>query len=254
MRLEVDLRMEMGRFSLDVAFATQAEFLVVYGPSGAGKSVTLRAIAGLEDKARGRISVGEETWLDSPRGVKVPAGKRGAGFVFQDYALFPHLTAGENVKFGLPRSIFGGVSKEDSERVDALVEALCLTRYRNMKVSELSGGQRQRVAVGRALATRPKLLLLDEPFSALDRELRQRMRDDLARVRSEFGVPAVLVTHDIEDVQALADEMIVIENGMVRRSWSFKSICRQKKVADFVSNHGPLERLHREGGLCARPA
>lgn len=254
MRLEAELRMTMDAFALEVAFSTFADFLVIYGPSGSGKSVTLRSLAGLEERVKGRVALGDEIWMDTDKGIRVPTDKRGIGFVFQDYALFPHLSAEENLTYGLRRGLFGKVSKEDREWSASLLDTLSLTRHKDKMIGELSGGQRQRVALGRALATRPKLLLLDEPFSALDRELRQRMRDDLGRIRRDFGVPAVMVTHDIDDVQALADEMVVLENGRVKRSWSFKSICRQKKVADFVSNHGPRPRPQREELRCANPA
>lgn len=254
MNLQVDFRLALPNFSLEVAFETSAEFLVVYGPSGSGKSMTLRALAGLAGAAEGKISVGGESWLDTQKGLRVPTEKRNIGYVFQDYALFPHLTARENVAFGLRRGLFNSISAKDAEWVSALLGMLDLSPHGGRRVGELSGGQRQRVALGRALATRPGLLLLDEPFSALDRELRQRMREDLRRIRKDFDVPTVMVTHDIEDVQALADEMVVLENGKVKRSWSFRSICRQRKVADFVSSHGPLDRHHREAGPCAQPA
>lgn len=253
MNLLVDLAVKLPAFRLEVAFSTSAEFLVIYGPSGSGKSMTLRSLAGLSNTAKGTISVGGEVWMDTARGVNLPVEKRNVGYLFQDYALFPHLTASENVAFGLRKGLFGKVSREDGEWVSALMEMLELAPHGGKRVGELSGGQRQRVALGRALATRPGLLLLDEPFSALDRELRQRMREDLRRIRKDFDVPAVMVTHDIEDVQALADEMVVMENGRVKRSWSFRSICRQRKVADFVSCHGPVDRQCKEQARCALP-
>lgn len=254
MSISLDISLKLKGFELGAAFSSTAEFLVIFGPSGSGKSLTLRTLAGLEREARGNIQVGNDTWLDTKSGINLTPQKRSIGCLFQDYALFPHKSVTENMAFGLGRGIFGKVPKAEKEWIGFLLDSLALNEHKHKYVGELSGGQKQRVALGRALAIRPKLLLLDEPFSALDRELRHGMREDLKAIRKSFGIPAVLVTHDMEDVTELADEMIVMEKGGVKRSWAFRSLCRHRRVADFVSNHGPVDKADKGRLRCAAPA
>jgi molybdate transport system ATP-binding protein len=184
---------------------------VLFGPSGAGKTLTLQCLAGLLRPDAGRIVVDDRVLFDSARGVDLPPQARKVGYVFQGYALFPHLTVAENVGFGLrdrPRTARAG-------RVAEVLERLGLRGLETRYPRELSGGQRQRVALGRALAIDPALLLLDEPLSALDAPLRRALRDELREILRGWGTAAVLVTHDFTEAYRLADRIVVYDNGGV---------------------------------------
>lgn len=186
---------------------------VLFGPSGSGKTTVLRALAGLARPEEGTILHGDETWLDTTRRLFVPARKRRIGFLFQDYALFPHLSARENVSFGLH-----GVPASERER--RTEEALALLKLEGLgarRPHELSGGQKQRVALARAVAPAPRLLLLDEPLSALDGPTREELRGELRALLVRLGVPAVVVTHDRIEALALGDRMAVLVEGRIRQ-------------------------------------
>jgi molybdate transport system ATP-binding protein len=203
-------------FSLEAAFASDKDVIVLFGPSGAGKSLTLQAIAGLTTPDTGRIVVGERVLFDSSQNLRIPARQRDIGYVFQDYALFPHLTAAQNVAFGLKRSWPWPLCREDRLRAEEVLEIFELNALRDSLPRDLSGGQRQRVALARALIRRPSLLLLDEPFSALDALLRARMRQELLKIKARFTIPVMLITHDPEDVAVLAETVVVYAHGRVK--------------------------------------
>ncbi|MCH7655973.1 MAG: ATP-binding cassette domain-containing protein [Chloroflexi bacterium] len=214
MALEVAFRAHAGSFVLDVAFATDGGTTAILGPSGAGKTLTLRAIAGLLRPDGGRIAVNGRTLFDGDAGIDVPARKRRVGLVFQEYALFPHLSVADNLAYGLR-----GRPRDEADRaVRAMVAMLGLDGLETRRPAELSGGERQRVAVGRALAPSPDLLLLDEPFSALDAPTREALVADFASLRSRLQMPAVLVTHDVAEAYALADHLLVLDGGRVLQS------------------------------------
>ncbi|RZL39373.1 MAG: ATP-binding cassette domain-containing protein [Rubrivivax sp.] len=202
------------RFDLDIAFATDAPFLALYGPSGAGKSLTLQAMAGLLPVRAGHVKLDGRALLDTAAGIDVQPEARGVGYLFQHYALFPHLSVRDNVAFGLT-SWRRRLQGDDAVRVDALIESFGLTALARSKPATLSGGQQQRVALARALACKPQVLLLDEPFAALHSALRRELREELKRVRAQWGIPAVMVSHDADDVVALADEVYLVEGGRV---------------------------------------
>lgn len=218
--IDVDLRLEVadGRraFALEVAFASQAPVVALYGASGGGKSLTLRAIAGLLRLRAGHVRIAGRTLADTAAGIDVPAPQRALGVLFQDYALFPHLSVRDNVAFGLGHWA-RRPSTEDRARVDAQLERFGLTALARSRPATLSGGQRQRVALARALVCRPAALLLDEPFAALNPMLRDTLRAELAEVRRQAGIPMLMITHDVDDVIALADVAYRIEEGRVVR-------------------------------------
>jgi len=221
MKILVDIKKQLwsGRrvFSLEVSFASDQNIVALFGPSGAGKTLTLQAIAGLTSPDTGRIVVKDRVLFDAARKIKIPARHRDIGYVFQDYALFPHLTVAHNVAFGLRRGWPWYLPQGDRLRLDEVLEIFELSALRESLPRDLSGGQRQRVALARALIRRPSLLLLDEPFSALDALLRARMRDELLRVQERFSLPVILITHDPEDVAALAQTVVVYDAGKIRQ-------------------------------------
>ena len=213
-RFSVEIMKRLPEFTLEVAWSAGDGVAVLFGPSGAGKTLTLQCLAGLIRPDAGRIVVDDRVLFDSAAGVDLPPQHRRVGYVFQGYALFPHLTVGQNVAFGLrdrPRA-------ERQRRVAEVMERLGLGGLEHRRPGELSGGQRQRVALGRALAIDPALLLLDEPLSALDAPLRRSLRDELRTILSGWGTAAVLVTHDFTEAYQLADRIVIYEGGRVIQS------------------------------------
>ncbi len=194
--------------NLRVACATP--FLtVLFGSSGSGKTTMLRCLAGLEKPDSGTIKFGDELWFDSSTSVFVPPQQRNIGYLSQDYALFPHLNVVHNIGYGL-RGLPAG---EKAVRVTELMRLLGLEEFGRRFPRELSGGQQQRVALARAVVRRPRLLLLDEPLAALDTPVRTRLRGELRRLLTQFGIPTVLVTHDRTEALALGDDLVVMDNG-----------------------------------------
>jgi molybdate transport system ATP-binding protein len=206
-------------FRLDLAFRTGARRTVLIGPSGSGKTLTLQAIAGLLVPASGRIAFGGQALFDATAGVAVPARARRFGVVFQDYALFPHLTVRQNVAFGLVRGWRNPSAREvddaDGARVEAVLRRLELAPMAHQRPHELSGGQRQRTALARALVIEPCALLLDEPFAALDPALRGRLRDELDALLDETGVPMLMITHDPADRERFGASVLAIADGRI---------------------------------------
>lgn len=210
----LELRVSDARrsFQLELGFRSEAPVLALFGPSGGGKSLSLQAVAGLLRPQAGLVRVAGRTLFDSAAGIDLPPERRGLGLVFQQYALFPHLTVRDNIGFGLRR--WGQrLSVAQKDRVDALIEAFGLDGLADSLPATLSGGQQQRVALARALACEPQLLLLDEPFAALNAQLRRQLRAELASVLAAWRIPALLVSHDLDDVLALAQAVLPIAQG-----------------------------------------
>jgi molybdate transport system ATP-binding protein len=204
---------QAGPIPLDIDLAcAPGEVLGVVGPSGAGKTTLLRAIAGLYRARGGRIAVDGEVWFDSAAAVSLAPHRRRVGLVFQEHALFPHLSAVENVATALGDHPRG----ERRARARELLRRVHLEGLEARKPAALSGGQRQRVAIARALARDPKVLLLDEPFSAVDRRTRARLHAEIAELREGLSIPMLLVTHDLDEVARLADRIALLDEGLVK--------------------------------------
>lgn len=220
MRLEVDilktLRSRDRSFTLEAVFSSQDDLTVIFGASGSGKSLTIQSIAGLVRPDKGKIVVGGEVLFDTQQGINLPTRERRMGYLFQDYALFPHLTVEQNIAYPLKKTWYFGLLPPQKQEVTAIMDSFEITHLAASYPGELSGGQKQRVALARALIKRPSILLLDEPFSALDSMLRHRMRMELLEIRQKFAVPLVVITHDPADVEVFADTLVEFENGRVK--------------------------------------
>lgn len=217
MQLDLDvhktLRSGKRMFQLSVRLQSTSQRIVIVGPSGSGKSLTLKAIAGLLRPDSGHIRLDGRVLFDCGTGVDLPPQARKIAYMFQDYALFPHLTVRQNIAFSLTRGWLNPRQREQSEAVEYWLEAFQLTGLADQLPSELSGGQRQRTALARALVAKPRALLLDEPFAALDPGLRVAMRDELALLQQRLHVPMVLITHDPEDASILGDHVLSMQDG-----------------------------------------
>jgi molybdate transport system ATP-binding protein len=227
--LVVSLRMALAEFALDVAFECPPGFTVLFGPSGAGKSTTLAAIAGLVTPQAGRIALGTDVWFDSMKKVDRPVHLRGVAFVFQTLALFPHLTGAANVEYGIDRRV---PRPERHKRALAMLERMKVPHLAQRRPTTYSGGEAQRVALARAFARSPSLVLLDEPFSAMDRELARELCADARRAVTELGIPAILVTHHRNEARLLGDRVVLLERGQVQATGSVESLLGESKEVD----------------------
>jgi molybdate transport system ATP-binding protein len=226
--ISLNLRTRLPGFELDVGWTAPAGFTVLFGYSGAGKSLTLASIAGTLRPDFGRVRVGEETFFDSRSGAWVAPQRRGVGFVTQNAQLFPHMTVRRNIAYalkGMPRA-------ERAARIDEMLGRLLIEPLAEKYPHQLSGGQRQRAALARALAPRPRVLLLDEPLSALDLPVRVEMRELLLQTQRELGVPIVMVTHDLYEAAALADTLVV---------YSGEGTVQVGSVAELITDPGTPE-------------
>jgi molybdate transport system ATP-binding protein len=230
MGLRVGLQKKVNGFSLDIEWQIGNELAVLFGFSGAGKSLTLQMIAGLLNPDRGQVSLDDVVYFDSSTGTNLPPQERPFGYVFQDLALFPHMTVLQNILYGAPNL----PKNEKLDRAHDMIRTFKLMGLEDRYPHEISGGQKQRGAFARALIRRPKVLLLDEPFSALDRPLRFEMRQFLLEVRNNFGIPALLVTHDFEEAVAISDKIIVYEQGKIAQIGSPERV-KASPVNRYVS-------------------
>lgn len=218
MQLELDitkqLSFQQSSFSLAFSLKTSFRTLAVMGPSGSGKSMFLKCLAGLV-VGHGRIMLNGQLLQDDATKVFVPVKKRNFALVPQNYCLYPHLNVQQNIAFNLKRGLFNPRPNFTNEQIEALLQLFNLESVRTLYPQHLSQGQKQRTAIARALVTKPQLLLLDEPFSALDSHLKGRLREELRQILQQHQIHTIMVTHDAEDVQALADQTVLIDQGKI---------------------------------------
>lgn len=195
-------------FELHHRFQSARECVIMFGPSGVGKSQTIKAIAGLMKPDAGFISINGNVLFDSANGIDLSPQQRNVGYLLQNYALFPHLSVEQNVGFGLNTTWFNKVTAEQREKIQYWLDKFQIAALSRLYPSQLSGGQQQRVALARALIRQPRLLLLDEPFSALDKTLRKHMREEVNALQQELHIPMMLITHDEEDIHTFDAELI----------------------------------------------
>ena len=228
--LRLDFTLPLRDFDLTLALDVGRTVALV-GPSGAGKTSALRVVAGLARPRRGRVTLGEEAWLDTERGVDLRPEERRVGLVFQEYALFPHMSVRGNVAYG------------GRERVDELLERFHVAHLADARPGHLSGGERQRVALARALSRDPAVLLLDEPLAALDAHTKAQVRSELYELLRDLALPTLLVTHDYEDAAALADQVGVLVDGTLRQLASPAELVARPRDA-FVASFTGANLLH----------
>ncbi|KQL49133.1 ABC transporter [Brevibacillus choshinensis] len=215
--LTVSIQKHLPDFVLDVSFSVQQEIVVLFGPSGSGKTTILNSIAGLIHPDGGKITLGDQLFYEHGK-KPMPIQKRKIGYLFQDYALFPHMTVEGNIGYGMKSGHEIGL--------EALLATVGIDHLLEKYPHQLSGGQKQRVALVRALATEPDILLLDEPLSALDADTRRQCQDELLRIHSMWNIPFLLVTHDRDEAEKLADTILIMENGKIKESHAARSISR----------------------------
>ena len=202
----------------------KGDFLTLFGKSGSGKTTLLRILAGLETPKSGKIVVDKEIWFDSSQKINLSPQKRNVGFVFQDYALFPNMSVRKNLEFALK-------NKNEIKKVDEILEIMEIKNLSNMKPELLSGGQKQRVALARTLMTNPKILLLDEPLSALDTTMRLKLQDELSLIHQKFNITSILVSHDISEVFKLSNRVFKINLGEIEEDGTPNELFSNQKIS-----------------------
>ncbi|MBW6508429.1 MAG: ATP-binding cassette domain-containing protein [Desulfuromonadales bacterium] len=241
--VNVSKRLHTAEGPMDLVFSgtiEEGEFTTLFGPSGAGKTTLLRMVAGLTTPDSGTIVVDGQPWFDSARRINLSPRRRSIGMVFQDYALFPNLTVAENIGLALPK-------QQRSAIVSELLEVAGLQELAGRKPDKLSGGQRQRVALARALALKPTILLLDEPLSALDLQMRLKLQDELQRLHQRYQPTTLLVSHDLSEVFRLSRRVFVLDKGKVTRSGSPTEVFSQSKISNKFRFNGEVVHIKPSG-------
>lgn len=229
-----------GSFDLELKLAIEAgAFTTIYGASGAGKTSTLRMISGLMTPDRGSLVVNNEVWYDSSKKISKKPQERSIGFVFQDYALFGHMTVLENL-------IFAKGKKDGTNSIDELLEVMELQQLQHRKPETLSGGQKQRVALARALVQKPKLLLLDEPFAALDNTIRFKLHEYLKRVQERYDLTTILISHEVGEIIKLADKVVCLEQGKISKIGSPDTVFTNQNLSGKFKFPGVVVKVEKE--------
>jgi len=218
---------------------TSGEFVTLYGKSGAGKTSFLRILAGLMQPDQGLIKINGSTWLDTANGLNLKPQKRQVGFVFQDYALFPNMTVKENL-------LFAATAGKDMRLIGDLIEIVELGELQHRKPCTLSGGQKQRVALARALVQRPEILMLDEPLSALDHEMRIKLQQYILQIHREFNLTTLLISHDVSEILKTTDTMMVIDQGQIIQTGAPAEVFSHKEVSGKFQFVGEIIKIEKQ--------
>jgi len=239
--IDVEKRMLTANGPMNLSVHTSippGELVALFGESGAGKTTLLRILAGLVAPDKGLIKFGSTVWFDSEKKINIPPQIRNISLMFQDYALFPNMTVEQNIQFAQP--------EKEQSKVDELLVLFGLTEFRKRKPTGLSGGQKQRVALARALARKPQLLLLDEPLSALDAEMRITLQNEIAQAHQLLGVTTIMVSHDLNEVFRLATQVICIENGSITRTGKPEEVFSDNSISGKVQITGQIARIEKQ--------
>ena len=239
--IDIEKRMLTANGPMNLSIHTSipaGELVALFGESGAGKTTLLRILAGLVTPDKGLIKFGSTVWFDSEKKINIPPQLRNISLMFQDYALFPNMTVEQNIQFAQP--------EKDQSKVNELLALFGLTEFRKRKPTGLSGGQKQRVALARALARKPQLLLLDEPLSALDAEMRITLQDEIAQAHQLLGVTTIMVSHDLNEVFRLATQVLCIENGSITRTGNPEEVFSDSSISGKVQITGQIARIEKQ--------
>jgi len=240
-RIDVEKLMLTVNGKVNLAFNTQfntGDLVALFGPSGAGKTTLLRILAGLVNPDRGVIKMGNTIWFDSDKKINIAPQSRNISLMFQDYALFPNMTVEGNIEYAQP--------EKDNTAVEELLSVFGLSEFRKRKPNALSGGQRQRVALARAIARKPQLLLLDEPLSALDIDMRVQLQNEILKAHQLSGATTIMVSHDLNEVFRLATQVICIEYGSVNRKGKPEEVFSDNNISGKVQITGQIVRISKQ--------
>lgn len=231
-----------GEFDLNLNLEIPlGKFVCIFGKSGAGKSTILRMLSGLCSPDRGKIIIGDKVFFDSAKNINVPTQERKIGFVFQDYALFPHLNVYKNIIFA---------HKGDKNRIDEVISLMELESFCDKKISTLSGGQAQRVALARALVSSPEVLLLDEPLSAIDRQMRYKLQEELKNLSNHFNISTFLVSHDLGEVFRLSDYVAELKDGKITKFGTPQEVFLNQNLSAKMQMNGEILNISRGDVIC----
>ena len=243
--IKIDIQKELnagsGKLLLDLNLAIdEGQFVTLYGPSGAGKTSTLRMLSGLLEPDKGSVIVTGESWFDHDNKVNLPPQKRSIGMVFQDFALFPNMSVIDNLKFALPKN-------QDNNIINKIIDVVELSGLKERMPNTLSGGQQQRVALARALVQQPKILLLDEPLSALDLQLRLKLQDYIADAHTTFNLTTILISHDIAEIMKLSDKVFMLEEGKLVNEGSPEDVfVNNKEISGKFKFVGEVLKIEKQ--------
>lgn len=239
-KIQKTLQSASGEMLLDLDFEIKEnEFVTLYGESGSGKTTTLRLLSGLAQAEKGYIQVNEEIWLDTNSKIQLPPQKRKIAYVFQDYALFPNMSVRENLLYALEKG-------QDKSIVEELLALMELEQLQHQKPEQLSGGQKQRVALARALVRKPNILLLDEPLSAVDNEMRLKLQDYIIQVHRKYKLTTILVSHDISEIYKMSNKVIVLENGKISKQGTPDEVFSSRLVSGKFQFVGEILKIEKE--------
>lgn len=240
LKIQKKLQSASGEMLLDLDFEIKEnEFVTLYGASGSGKTTTLRILSGLTTADKGTIVVDNTIWLDTDKKIQLPPQKRKIAYVFQDYALFPNMSVRENLSYALEKG-------QDKTIIEELLSLMELEQLQHQKPAQLSGGQKQRVALARALVQKPRILLLDEPLSAVDNEMRVKLQDYIIQIHRKYKLTTILVSHDIAEIYKMSDQVIVLENGKISKQGTPEQVFSSRLVSGKFQFVGEILKIEKE--------